>query len=196
MENKSKKDRWDKTGIISKGIATIIIPIVIAVIGWRFTNSYKSAQNELTKTQIAIQSELTKTQIESEILKILISGNENERKLAVEFALVTARKFGDKDFERIVLQVSGTKDPSPEVRKVAEKEFLPTIKEIVKSAKISFNAGHFYDAAQEYESATRFIPPDAKVDKSLLEKARSEIESYPQQACIDYQKFFSKFIIE
>ncbi len=97
-----------------------------------------------------------------------ISGNENERKLAVEFALVTARKFDDKDFERIVLQVSGTKDPSPEVRKVAEKQFLPTIKEIVKSAKIPFDAGHFYDAAKEYESATRFIPPDAKVDKSLL----------------------------
>ncbi len=161
-----------------------LIPIVIAAIGWYFTITYKSAQNELTKTQI-----------ETEILKILISGNENERKLAAEFALATARKFGHKDFERIVLEVSGTKDPSPEVRKVVKESSLQTIREIVRSAKISFDAGNFYDAAQEYESATRFISPDAKIDKSLLEKARSEIKSDPEKACIDYQRFFSKLII-
>jgi len=190
LENRSKKDVWDKTGIILK----VIMPVVIAGIGWHFTSTYKSAQNELARTQIAIQSELTKTQIESEIMKTLISGNENERKLAIEFALLIARKFGDKNFERIVLEISGTKDPSPEVRKVAEKQLLQTIRGILKSANISFDAGHFYDAAQEYESATRFIPPDVKVDKSLLDKARSEIESDPEQACIDYRTFFSKFI--
>ncbi len=69
MENKSKKDRWDKAAIILK----VLIPITIAAIGWYFTITYESAQNELTKTQIVIQSELTKTQIESEILKILIN---------------------------------------------------------------------------------------------------------------------------
>jgi DNA-binding protein YbaB len=190
LENRSKKDRWDKTGIILK----VIMPVVIAGIGGYFTSTYKSAQNELARTQIEIQNELTKTQIESGILKSLISGNENERKLAIEFALLIAQKFGDKDFERIVLEISGTKDPSPEVRKVAEKQLLQTIRGILKSANISFNAGHFYDAAQEYESATRFIPPDVKVDKSLLDKARSEIESDPKLACINYRKFFSRFI--
>lgn len=179
MGNKSKKDSWDKADIISRAI----IPIIIALIGFYFTITYKAAQIKLTKAHI-----------ESEIIKTLIVGNENQRKLSVEFALVTAEKFGDKDFKRIVLEVSGTKDPSPEVRKVAEKQLLQTVRQILKGAIISFNAGYFYDAAQEYESAIRFIPPDVKVDKPLLEKARSEIESDPQQACIYYRTFFSKVI--
>ncbi len=93
-------------------------------------------------------------------------------------------------------EVSGTKDPSSEVRKVVKESSLQTLREIVRAAKIPFDAGQFYDAAQEYESATRFISPDAKIDKSLLEKARSKIKSDPETACIDYQKFFSKLIIE
>jgi hypothetical protein len=180
-EDRSKKDRWDKASIIVKAA----IPLIVAVLGLYFSNIYNSAQNELTKSHI-----------ESEILKSLMDGNVDERKLALEFALAFARKFNDEGFERIVLQVSGTKDPSPEVRKIVKQPLMQTLTGLLKSAKVSCDAGHFYDGAMEYESATRFIPHDATMDEPLLKKAKSETEADPQKACADYQHFFSRLPFE
>jgi len=177
-KNVSKKDRWDKFHIF---VGSIAVPLIIAFFGWYLAGVYQKGRSELAKTQIELG-----------IITSLINGNEDERKLALDFAVAIARRFNDEDFKRIVLEVSGVKDPSPEVRKVAKRPLLQLLREILNSARINYDAGHFYDAAQEYESATRFIPPDSKVDRSLLEKARNEVYLEPKKACIFYQQFFAR----
>lgn len=195
-----KKDKWEITDILSR----IFISITIAAVGWYFSSTYQREQQELTKTKL-----------ETEILKSAIVGNEKEKILAMKFASLVAIKFEDKEFERIILEISYSEDNTEMVRQRARKRFLelslddpdPIIKEIARRDldKMSLQqslviAGGYYQdrlfskSAYTYEQATSLVPLGTHVDLNILEKARDNIDQSPENACVLYKSFFSDFL--
>ena len=194
-----KDNHWDIFDIFSR----IIITLTIAAVGWYFTATYQKEQCELKKTQL-----------QSEILKTAINGNENEKLLAIQFASSIAEKFDDKEFEKIILEISYSEDNTDAVRLRARKRFLElslddpnhiiremaqndlhsiSIKEALITADNYFKVEHFSKSAMSYEKATIFIPIGAHADLNTLEKARNNLDQNPEKACHQYRNFFSQF---
>lgn len=193
-----KNNHWEKFDILSR----IIVTLTIAAVGWYFTATYQKEQHELNKTQL-----------ESEILKTAINGNENERMLAIKFAALIAEKFDDKEFEKIILEISYSEDntdavrlrarkrflelslddPNPTVRKMAQNDLHSiSLKEILISADNYYKVEHFSKSAMSYEKATSLVPLGAHVDLNTLEEARNNLDQNPEKACSLYRKFFSQ----
>lgn len=193
-----KNNHWEKFDILSR----IIVTLTIAAVGWYFTATYQKEQHELNKTQL-----------ESEILKTAINGNENERMLAIKFAALIAEKFDDKEFEKIILEISYSEDntdavrlrarkrflelslddPNPTVRKMAQNDLHSiSLKEILISADNYYKVEHFSKSAMSYEKATILVPLGAHVDLNTLEEARNNLDQNPEKACSLYRKFFSQ----
>lgn len=194
-----KKTNWEKLDIISR----IIISLTIACVGWYFTDTYQKEQHELNKTQL-----------ESEILKTAINGNDNEKKLAIKFASIIAKKFDDKEFEKIILEISYSEentdtvrlkarkrflelsldDPNPIIREISQKNFnIISLKDALIPADNYFKVEHFSKSAMGYEEATSLVPLGTNIDLSILEKARNNLVENPEKACLLYRKFFAQF---
>ncbi|MCP4986784.1 MAG: hypothetical protein GY928_12255 [Colwellia sp.] len=191
-----EKEFWDKLDICAK----IAIPLIIGLGGWYFSYIYKIEQQAINRTQIEI-----------EILKILIKGNEIEKKIAIDFASSFAKKFNDEEFEEIVLQIASTEnlteavrikaqknyqkktlsDPNPVVRDVAQKTLYKlSLIEALNLADNFYKVEHYSNAVWEYERATSFVPFRSKVNLKYLEEARKNIDLNPEEACNQFRKFY------
>lgn len=197
MSDKSaKKGLWGKLDICGR----IAISLIIPVVGWYLAHIYQVGQQELSRAQI-----------ETEILNIVIKGNDFERKLALDFARDIAKKFNDEEFETIILKIANTggfseeirikaqknfqkrflNDPNPIVREIAQKKLLRlSLKETLNLADNFYKVEHFSKASLEYEKATSSVPFGAKVDLKYLEEARKNIDLDPEKSSKQYRKFF------
>lgn len=194
-----KNNHWRKIDILSR----IIISLTIALVGWYFTATYQKEQHELNKTQL-----------EAEILKIAINGNDDEKILAIKFASLIAEKFDDKEFEKIILEISYSEgntdavrlrarrgflelslnDPNPVIREISQNDLdIILLKDALIAADNYFKVEHFSKSAMGYEKATSLVPFGAHVDLNILEKARNNLDATPEQACRLYREFFAHF---
>lgn len=191
------KDNWDKLEVVGK----ILFPVIIAIGGWYLSYIYQWEQKELAKAKL-----------ETEILKTAINGNEQERKLAIDFARFIANKFHDHEFEKIILNISYSEDNTDSVRLKARKRFLElsstnsdpkisetakkdllniSLKETLTSADNFFKVQHYSEAANEYEKATSLVPFGSQIDLNTLEKAREKLDIDNEISSNEYRKFFS-----
>ena len=54
MGEEKTKDFWDKTSAIAALLASVLVPIVIAIVGHSYTNAIKEAENRVKYTELAI----------------------------------------------------------------------------------------------------------------------------------------------
>jgi hypothetical protein len=54
MEPPKNKDIWDKIPAVSALLASVLVPIVLAVIGNAYTNAVKQSENKVKYTELAI----------------------------------------------------------------------------------------------------------------------------------------------
>lgn len=54
MEAQKKKDVWDKLTALSALIASVLVPIVLAVVGQAYTSTLKESENRVKYTELAI----------------------------------------------------------------------------------------------------------------------------------------------
>jgi len=54
MEAQKKKDIWDKLTALSALIASVLVPIVLAVVGQAYTSAMKQSENRVKYTELAI----------------------------------------------------------------------------------------------------------------------------------------------
>ena len=194
------KDKWDKFDIVSK----LVVTAFIAIIGLRYTIIYKEEQNKINKTEIEV-----------EIIKASIEGNENQRNIAIVLASFIAKRFDDKEFEDMILQVSFIKDNYESVRLLAQarelerslassgretKEILRrelysvSLRRVLNAADNYFKAEAYTEAALEYERATSLVSQGIPVELKVLKDAREDLVEGAETASRKYRQFFSQFI--
>ena len=54
MEAQKKKDIWDKITALSVLIASVLVPIVLAIVGQAYTSAMKQSENRVKYTELAI----------------------------------------------------------------------------------------------------------------------------------------------
>ena len=54
METPKSKDMWDKMSALSALLASVLVPVVLAVVGNAYTNALKQAENRVRYTELAI----------------------------------------------------------------------------------------------------------------------------------------------
>jgi VIT1/CCC1 family predicted Fe2+/Mn2+ transporter len=54
MAEEKKKDIWDKLSSLAALFASVLVPIVIAVIGHSYTSALKESENRVKYTELAI----------------------------------------------------------------------------------------------------------------------------------------------
>ena len=54
MGEEKKKDIWDKTSALAPLLASVLVPIVIAIVGQSYTSAIKEAENRVKYTELAI----------------------------------------------------------------------------------------------------------------------------------------------
>lgn len=54
LEQKKKKDVWDKLTTMSALFASVLVPVVLAFVGNAYTNALKQAENRVKYTELAI----------------------------------------------------------------------------------------------------------------------------------------------
>jgi hypothetical protein len=54
MEPTKSKDAWDKMSALSALLASVLVPVVIAIVGNSYTNTLKQSENRVKYTELAI----------------------------------------------------------------------------------------------------------------------------------------------
>lgn len=54
MAEEQKKDGWDKVGVLSGLIASILIPLVVAIVGNSYSTAIKESENRIKYIELAI----------------------------------------------------------------------------------------------------------------------------------------------
>jgi hypothetical protein len=180
-----------------------ILTVVVALIGWRFTDIYESGQAALKQTQVEV-----------ELLRTLFMGSTCQRIAAVECSQIISNKFKDDEFIRVVLRAIAVNDEDLAVRQKAHKMLLKMqldiapvkeqrrAKEKLEHFQLGTALGKAYrvykdelyvTAVVEFEKATGCLPFKADVNLDLLEKARHMAVDDPESACHVYHKFFEPY---
>lgn len=191
------KDAWDKFEIVAK----LILTAAIAAIGIHYTTIYQEEQNKINKTKI-----------ESEVLRAVMKGGEEQRKIALVLAPFIAERFNDEEFEEMIIEASHYQGNYESVRLLAkEKELERSIDASKEKTKIIlqreldavsmrrtllaadnyYKVESFKNAALEYENATEYVPQGISVDLELLRMARLNISEQPELASNQYRRFFA-----
>lgn len=54
MAEEKQKDIWDKSSVLAALLASVLVPIVIALVGHAYTSALKEAENRVKYTELAI----------------------------------------------------------------------------------------------------------------------------------------------
>lgn len=94
---KNKKDIWDRL----QAVGTACIPLIIAVVGWIFTNNYNKSQSELQKITFEKQNEVQNMQVQvsqaqliRDLTQQLASNDKTVRDIALAAIIYSAPNLG------------------------------------------------------------------------------------------------------
>ncbi|MDP9076683.1 MAG: hypothetical protein M3O71_04605 [Bacteroidota bacterium] len=94
---KDKKDIWDRL----QAVGTACIPLIIAIVGWLFTNNYNESQAELQKIAFEKQNEVQNSQVQlsqaqliRDLTQQLASNDKTVRDIALAAIIYSAPNLG------------------------------------------------------------------------------------------------------
>ncbi len=128
-------------------------------------------------------------QLAASLLTSLIRGDEAERRMAVLILKLKAPKL----FEELMPIIS-EKDPSPEVRELAKREYSNLqISNLLDDARIFMELKRYGPAAQYFYQAASYADT-ARLDKSLLGVAISRYHAHSDSLAAElFQQLFSDY---
>lgn len=208
-----KKDKKDWLDIVQI-LGSILLPVAIAFVGWRYTTSIENAkiksdntiqqleiqlneqQREFDKKITQANAKINQANLVSSFLEPLVSKHKVKQKLAIEAVIIALPEHGAK-----LVKIIQDNDTSTEVTKFATKSLKTHKKQLVKD--------FFSDEEEKRKSAYSMLASNYKNDPEVIAKiiANSKTNTFNQGAIsnvvlyLDYAdtqqvKKFSKEIIE
>ncbi len=133
LQNKAecnKKSAWDKCQVIGTLLAGVLVPLALALVGYKFSSIITDQQIQSSKAIAADNLRLGQLQLTASLMKSLSSSDAHERKQAINFVFIVL----PEEMARKLTDALSQSDSDPGVRASATNALEARLSELTKAA--------------------------------------------------------------